>query len=635
LEDNLSILKKYWGFDSFRSKQEDIITSLLENKDTLALLPTGGGKSLCYQLPGLKKEGVCIVVSPLIALMLDQVDQLNKKGIKAIAITSGMRRKSIDIQLDNAIYGNTKFLYVSPERLKSRLFRTRFEKMNINLIAVDEAHCISEWGYDFRPSYLNIADIREIHPDVPIIALTATATADVIDDIQDKLKFKQKNVILDSFLRKNLTYKTFLSNNKLNRIEEYLKSSTGSGIIYCATRKNVKLICQTLIDKGIKADFYHGGLDFESRKIRQERWIQNETQVIVCTNAFGMGIDKADVQFVLHYDIPASIEAYVQEAGRAGRKGENAEAVLFYEASDIQALREKIELKFPPIETIKKIYTAIGNHFQLAIGSGNEEIFAIDILEFCDKYNFSLITVYNGLKYLELAGFITLSDNYNRSSQLKILIDNKALYQFQVQNEELNKIIQFILRTQMGVFDDFIHINEHKISAYTKLPLSIITKKLEFLDEQGAVSYLPQQKGAAITYSTERLSNDNMSIPPKFYHERKKIAQTKLDSIINYLDSEECTNIFLLNYFGEVDGKKCGKCDKCNSANIKSLPSDLLSDIESYLNKRFIKEDSIEIIQVIGEFSTHSKEEIVRAIRWLVDHDVVLVDPLGKQLSKN
>jgi ATP-dependent DNA helicase RecQ len=635
LKDNLSILQEFWGFSSFRSKQNEIITSVLENNDTIALLPTGGGKSLCYQLPGLKNEGICLVVSPLIALMLDQVDQLNKKGIKAIAITSGMSQKSIDIQLDNAIYGNTKFLYVSPERLKSRLFRARFEKMNVNLIAVDEAHCISEWGYDFRPSYLNIADIREIHPEVPIIALTATATKDVIEDIQDKLKFKEKNLIIDSFLRKNLTYKTFISNNKLNRIEEYLKKEKGSGIIYCSTRKNVKLICQTLIDKGIAADFYHGGLDFESRKTRQERWISNETQVIVCTNAFGMGIDKPDVKFVLHYDIPDSIEAYFQEAGRAGRNGEPAEATLFYEGSDIDLLKEKSELKFPPIETIKKIYNAVGNHFQLAIGSGHEETFPIDILEFCDKYNFNLITVYNGLKFLELSGFISLSDNHNRSSQLKILIDNKGLYNFQVQNDELNKIIQFILRTQMGVFDDYVHINENKISAYTKLPLTVVTKKLTHLDEQEAISYLPQQRGASITFSTERLSDNNMSIPPKFYHDRKKIAQSKLESMIGYLNSNECTNVYLLKYFGEENATNCGKCDKCTGVINNRQQLELHEVIEVYLDDYFKLNDHMEIIELISKFSSYSKEEIVDAIRRLVDHDIVLIDSLGKQISRN
>ena len=634
LSEALDILKRFWGYDSFRKKQDVIIQNVIDGKDTLALLPTGGGKSICYQVPGMIKDGCCLVVSPLIALMQDQVQQLKKRGIKAVAITSGMSKKEIEIQLDNAIYGGTKFLYVSPERLKTRLFKARFEKMNINLIAVDEAHCISEWGYDFRPSYLQIAELRKIKPEATFLALTATATPEVVTDIQKKLEFKQELVITDSFERSNVSYNVIQSNNKMNRIMEYLKGSDGSGIIYCSTRKGVKNLCKHLLDQGLSASFYHGGLDTETRKERQEHWISNKIQIMVCTNAFGMGIDKPDVRFVLHHDIPETIEAYFQEAGRAGRDGEFSETYLFYEPADIEELKNKVHNKYPELEAIRRVYKALGSFFQIAVGSGEGESFEIDMLEFCDRYKIDLITGYNALKFLEIGEYISLSENFNTPSKAHFKLDAKELYQYQVRNENFNKVIQFLLRTQMGIFEDLVNINEFKISKHTGLPQKEILNVLNTLSTEEALEYIPQKKGTFITYLTERLTDENLGLPVEIYQKRKTSAISKMHAMIDYLQSDVCTSVFLLNYFGEADGQECGKCNVCLNKNINSKTYDLKKDISSYLNDKFSKEESIDIQVIIAELDQYSRDEIMVQLRWMIDHDLVIADPLGKTLLK-
>ncbi|NOQ72646.1 MAG: RecQ family ATP-dependent DNA helicase [Crocinitomix sp.] len=627
------ILKTYWHFDAFRSKQEEIINAVLNGDDCLALLPTGGGKSVCYQVPGLMMDGLCLVISPLIALMEDQITNLKSKGIHAVAINSSMSKKQIDIALDNAIYGHTKFLYVSPERLKTHLFQVRFAKMKVNLIAVDEAHCISQWGYDFRPSYLAIAEIRKLQPTTPVIALTATATPDVVEDIQEKLLFKDFNAIQKSFERKNLIYNTYQTNNKFNRIQSFLQSSTGTGIIYCSTRRKVKELFIKLNELNLSVDYYHAGLDFEDRRKKQKNWTIGETKIMVATNAFGMGIDKADVRFVLHHDIPASLEAYFQEAGRAGRDGAAAVAHLFYETEDIQKLKEGVALKYPPIDTIKRIYNALGNHLQLAIGSGKEERFPIDIAHFADKYNYSILVVYNALKFLELCEFIKLSDNYKQPSQLKVLANNKELYNYQVKDRALNKLIQFILRTEMGIFDDYVRLNEYKISSKTALTLTEIHAKLNYMAQLDLVDYIPKTDLPSITYVTERLADNNLSISPKFYLDRKKIAEKKLESVIHFLTSDWCKSELLLQYFGETDTKPCGNCSSClDDVNetknmrkvIKKMAVDLMDDNEKVM-----------ISDLISALKDHPRETILENLRWLVDHDEIEMGKLGKSFSIN
>lgn len=629
----LEILQKYWGYQSFRKKQDVIIEAVLQKQDVLALLPTGGGKSICYQVPALAMEGTCLVISPLIALMQDQVQQLKKRGIKAVAITSAMSPREIDIQLDNAIYGNTKFLYVSPERLKSRIFKVRFKKMNISLIAIDEAHCISEWGYDFRPAYLDICELKSSKPNTPFLALTATATPEVVIDIQEKLGFKKQNVIFDSFERTNIAYNTSQSNNKTNRILEFLKNRTESGIVYCKTRKNVKNLALTLRDNGVNCAFYHGGLNAKSRSEIQEKWIKNEIQIIVCTNAFGMGIDKPDVRFVLHYDIPETLEAYFQEAGRAGRDEQFAQTELFYEPVDIEKLQESVQSKFPPAEQIKRTYSALGNHFQLAYGSGKDEVFAFDMLEFCDKYKFELITTYNSLRLLQLAQFISLSDEFNSPSRIQFIVSNTELYQFQVRDEDCNKIIQFLLRTHMGIFDDLLAINEKKIASYTGLSEKTITQKLEYLEQNNAIKYIANRKGTFITYTVERLTEENLSLPAALYHKRKISANKKMDAVIHYLNATDCSSKLLLAYFGQENAPDCGICARCKQSKT-SISKHLKEDLMDYVKKSFSQNQELEIGLIISELKQHNKDEILSGIRWLLDHSLALSDPLGKKIMK-
>ncbi len=628
------ILKKYWGFETFRPLQEAIIQSVIDGEDTLALLPTGGGKSICFQVPGLQLDGVCLVVSPLIALMHDQIENLKSKGIKAIAITSGMSKREIDIALDNVIYGNFKFLYVSPERLNSYLFLQRFEKMNINLIAVDEAHCISQWGYDFRPPYLQISELKKIKPNVPFLALTATATPIVVKDIQEKLEFKKANVFQKSFERKNVAYITIQTNNKLNRIIEFSKKLNGSGIIYCGTRKATKTLCHHLTNIGIKADFYHGGLNQEQRKLKQEAWLNNQTKIIVATNAFGMGIDKPDVRFVLHYDIPQSIEAYFQEAGRGGRDLKKARAIMFYEPEDIKALQSKIELKYPPITEIKKIYNALGNFFQQAIGSGKDEIYPFDILEFSDKYNYNVLTVYNAIKFLELEGLILYSETAYDSSKLMFTANHYELYQYQVRNNEIDKIVKFILRSHVGIFDQMVSINEFVIAKKLNISQTTLIKHLTFLADQNVADYFPKPKGGSITYLTERLSDTHFSISKAFYDNRKKDAFEKLNAMLEFVENKTCRNIYLLNYFGEKNAQPCGQCNVCLSIDDTILENPYYHTIKKCIDEMLNQKTTVLTEDVITKLHHIPRNHILSALRWLQEHDIIYLDESTKMITK-
>lgn len=627
----IDILKEFWGYDSFRDKQVDIIDSALQLEDCLALLPTGGGKSICYQVPGMIMNGVCLVISPLIALMEDQVQQLNQRGIRAAAITSAMSKRQIDIALDNAVYGGLKFLYVSPERLETRIFKARFEKMPINLIAVDEAHCISEWGYDFRPSYIRIAKLREIQPKIPIMALTATATPDVVNDIQEKLAFHTPKVIQRSFKRENLVYNVYQTNNKMNRLEHFLATHEGSGIIYCSTRRATKEVCLKLLEKKQNVDFYHAGLSYEERKQKQKDWSTGKTRVIISTNAFGMGIDKSNVRFVLHYDLPQSPEAYFQEAGRAGRDGDFAETFLFYEPEDLKKLEEKLNLRFPPIELIKRIYEALGNHFQVAIGAGKDTSYPIDLAAFAEKYNQSLLIVYNALKFLELCGFIALSENYKQPSQLKILTDQQTLYQFQVKDPVLNKIILFILRTEMGVFENYVRIHEFKLAQKTKLPFKTIVQKLNYLCEMEAIDYIPKSQHPTITYVTERLAPTHFSIDPTFYHNRKKVAEKKINAMIQMASSNQCASQFLLRYFGEKDVPKCGKCLACQATKDKGAIHADMKDIRKWC-QTFASESPVQLIDLLKAFQTIPEKEVIQTLRILAEQNDLIFDPQNKTI---
>ena len=542
-----------------------------------------------------------------------------------------MSKKQIDIALDNAIYGDIQFLYVSPERLKTRLFQVRFEKMNVNLIAVDEAHCISQWGYDFRPAYLSIVDIRKLKPTVPLIALTATATKEVAADIQEKLQLKEGQVFRDSFERKNLSYSTYSTPNKVKAIESFLATKRGSGIIYCATRKAVKELSIHLLEKGFDVDFYHGGLDFEIRQDKQNKWTSNQFKIVIATNAFGMGIDKPDVRFVVHYDIPESIEAYYQEAGRAGRDGAPSEALLFYENEDLHKLQTKITDKYPAIDTIKRIYNALGNHFQLAIGAGKDEDFPIDIIAFTEKYNQQLLTVYNAFKFLELCHFIRLSEAYKVPSKLNVLANNFDLYQQQTKDPILNKIVQFILRTEIGAHEDYVQINEFRIARKLNLTPDVVINKLNYLHTLELIDYVPKTNLPTITYVCERLSDNNLSIDPKFYHQRKTIAHKKLDSIIDFVKTKKCKSEVLLHYFDENNTKKCGQCNNCRSSQ-KNKAANLNESILAIIRQ---SKEPIKTHLLITQLKEYPSNEILSALRELNDYGKVKMDTLHQFVEIN
>ena len=557
------ILKKYWNYDSFREPQLSIIESVLEKNDTLALMPTGGGKSICFQVPALVQDGICIVITPLIALMKDQIAQLKQRNIKAAAIFSGLSYKEIDVILDNAVFGYYKFLYVSPERLKTELFIERFKKMPVNLIAVDEAHCISQWGYDFRPPYLEIAEIRKHHPEVSILALTASATPEVQKDIIEKLKFKSENIFKKSFIRENISFVVRHEIAKLNKIVEIAQKLGGSGIVYVSNRNKTKEIAEYLFRNNISADFYHAGLTNDERSIKQENWIQNKTRIIVCTNAFGMGIDKPDVRFVIHIDIPETLEAYYQEAGRVGRDGKKSYAVALYTESDKQYLETKVKEKFPEIEQVKKIYNSIFNFYEIAVGSGEFQTKTFDIQRFSKTYNYKPNEVYYALKFLEQEGYIQLNESFFIPSRLMFAMDNLELYKFQLANTPYEPLIKSILRMYGGIMSNFTRRNEYDLAKGLRINVNELKKQLYYLRERKVLYYEEKTDEPEIFFLVERLHQDNLYFNWKYINERKRITFYKLEAIQKYIESEsKCRQEIICNYFGETV-MSCGKCDVC------------------------------------------------------------------------
>ena len=484
------ILSKYWGFSKFRALQEDIIQSVLDGKDTLALMPTGGGKSLCFQVPALLKPGICIVVSPLIALMKDQVENLKEKGIKAIAVISGMGKREVDIALDNCIYGDIKFLYLSPERLLSELVRVRLRHMQVNLIAIDEAHCISQWGYDFRPSYLHLAELREIHPNVPILALTATATERVAADIQLKLNFKQAQIFRKSFERKNLSYLVYNEENKLRKLFSIAKNVKGTGIVYVRNRRETQEVARQLTMQGISADFYHAGLDTPLRMKKQTAWKNSEVKVIVATNAFGMGIDKSDVRFVVHLDLPESLEAYYQEAGRGGRDEKKAYAVLLYNNSDVFQLKNRFEQQYPSIEEIKQIYHHLGNYYQLAFGAGEGLSLEFDLADFCNRFKLDPFRTLHALKFLEHDEYIALTETVFLASRVQVLSGSADLYRFQVEQPAYDQFIKVLLRSYGGIFDQLSAVKESDLGKRLGINKNEVVKILQKLQTLQIINYI-------------------------------------------------------------------------------------------------------------------------------------------------
>ncbi len=602
--------------------QEEIIQSVLNGNDTLALLPTGGGKSLCFQVPAMLLPGICIVISPLIALMKDQVENLNKRGINAKAIYSGMHPNEIEIILNNSVYGDIKLLYVSPERLQTNVFKEHLKKMKVSLIAVDEAHCVSQWGYDFRPPYLKIADIKAFLQNVPLLALTATATPEVVEDIQNKLEFHQKNVFQKSFERKNLTYFVIKSEDKLTRLIRIINKVKGTGIVYVRSRKKTVEIANYLNKKGIKTGYYHAGLESKIRNEQQKLWMNNSNRVIVATNAFGMGIDKPDVRFVVHIDLPDTLEAYFQEAGRAGRDEQDSFAVILFDNADVLALDQNFQNAYPEKEYIKNVYNALGNYFQITEGSGKDQSYDFDLRDFCDQFRLNLMTTYNSLKFLEKEGYIVLNEDPNQSSVLHFTVGKEDLYRFQIENPSTDNFIKIILRSYGGVFADFVKISEMEIAKRSNSTVEKVQKMLNLLVKMQVLNYIPQKNKPYITYSIERINPDAIFLSKETYEFRKTNAFNRKEAVKEYVDTQtKCHHQFLLEYFGETKSKRCGNCDICIERNKMELNEYEFNNILEQI-KPLLKDKKATIEEMVNEIEA-DEDKILKVLQWLLDNDKI------------
>lgn len=624
------ILFKYWNYQSFRPLQEEIVNAVLQGKDTLALLPTGGGKSICFQVPALCMEGLCIVVSPLIALMKDQIDSLRKKDIKAVAINSVMSIKEIDIALDNCIYGNYKFLYLSPERLQTEIFLARLPKMNVNLIAVDEAHCISQWGYDFRPPYMKIKDIRQYVPKVPILALTATATPDVVKDIQQNLGFKKEHVLRKSFSRPNLAYVVLNEEDKSKRMLKVIKNVGGSGIIYERSRRKTTETATFLQKNKISAAFYHAGMDAAKRAQVQEQWINNTVQVISATNAFGMGIDKPDVRFVIHTDLAESLEAYFQEAGRAGRDEKKAFAVLLVSNKDKIELKKRVFTAFPEKEEIKQVYHALSNYFHLAMGSGADHFFEFDIADFCNKYKLEALRVINCIKFLEKEEYLLLTESVFMPSRLKITGTKEQLYEFQVANQEADSVIKVMLRSYSGLFFEYVNIFENEIATRTKLDKAKVLNIIYRLQEHELVSYFPQNSLPKLSFCRGRIDTGLLTFSKENYELRKKVFQQKIEAVLNYADNKLfCRSRMLLAYFGETNSKNCDVCDVCIERNKQDLNTWDFEKISEKI-KSLLANSNLSIIELVAQYGSNKESLIIKTLQQMIEEGSVIYDAENK-----
>ena len=613
------ILKQYWGYDSFRDLQEEIVTSIGEGKDTLGLMPTGGGKSITFQVPALAQSGLCIVITPLIALMKDQVQNLRKRGIKALAIYSGMTRQEIVTALENCIFGDYKFLYISPERLDTEIFRIKLRSMKVSMITVDESHCISQWGYDFRPAYLKIAEIRELLPGVPVLALTATATPEVVKDIQSRLNFREENVFRMSFERKNLAYIVRKTDNKTGELLHILKRIDGSAIIYVRNRRRTKEITELLMQEGITADFYHAGLDNAVKDLRQKRWQNGEIRVMVATNAFGMGIDKPDVRIVLHIDLPDSPEAYFQEAGRAGRDGLKAYAVILYAKSDKMTLHKRVADTFPEKEYILQVYEHLQYYYQMAMGDGFQCIREFNLEEFCRKFKYFPVPVDSALKILTQAGYLEYTDEQDNASRILFTIRRDELYKLREMGTEAETLIQTILRSYTGVFTDYAYISEDTLAIRTGLTRQQIYNILVTLTKRRIVDYIPHKKTPYIIYTRERLELRYLHIPASVYEERKARYEARIKAMEEYVTSESvCRSRMLLRYFGEKNEHNCKQCDVClNRHETDCLPEDSFREMRKQILELLARK-SLPPAGIANAIEAE-REDISRVIQYLLE----------------
>ena len=558
------ILKQYWGFTSFRTVQESIIRSVMAGRDTLALMPTGGGKSLTYQVPTMAREGLCIVVTPLIALMKDQVDRLRRQGIPAVAIHSGLSPRQIDIALDNCVYGDTKFLYVAPERLATEAFRLRVVRMPVTLLAVDEAHCISQWGYDFRPSYLRIAELRERLPGVPVLALTASATQPVAEDIMFHLKFAEPNIIRSSFARPNLSYSVRHTDDKLGQLLRLLHNVPGSGIVYTRTREGAEQLAEQLRNEGFTAAAYHGGLGHADRSQRQEEWLQGRVRVMVATNAFGMGIDKGDVRFVVHYAMCDSLESYYQEAGRAGRDGARAYALLLVASDDGERITRRFEQEFPPLEKVKEIYERICSYLQIGIGEGGETSHLFNLYDFCAREHLYAGTVQSAVKLLQQNGYMTLTDVQDNPARVMFCVSRDDLYRLRLQRDRLDPFIRTLLRLYNGIFTEFRPIDEGELATWSGYTVERVKELLRELWQLRVIRYIPSNRSPILFLNEERLPREDLYIAPETYRRRQELMRERFEQMVAYARNEtECRSLILERYFGAESPAPCGICDVC------------------------------------------------------------------------
>ena len=624
------LLKKHWGFDQFRGLQEDIILSILNKNDTLGLMPTGSGKSICFQIPSLVLGGTTLVISPLIALMNDQVQNLKKKGFSAISISAAMHYNEIDVAMNNAALGHVQFMYISPERLQNENFRQKLSYLPINLIAVDEAHCISQWGYDFRPSYHKIAELRTYFQDVNIIALTASATKVVADDIQNQLAFKNQKVFRQSFVRNDLRYVVQYEENKIIRLQKLISNIGGSGIIYVRNRKKTEDLALFLKKNKISSLAYHAGLKFEDRQNIQDQWIENKIQVIVATNAFGMGIDKPDVKFVVHLDLPESLEAYFQEAGRAGRDGKFAYSTIFYTKADQQRLLDNFKFAFPDLDYIKQTYQAICNYFQIAVGSGQGFSVEFDIDRLCNSYNLSPLLVYNSIKFLEKENYISYLDGGYEPSKIMFLSSKEELYLFQIRFPKYELLIKTLLRSYGGLFENYGNIKEKDLAFRTKTNVQLVKENLEYLDKQQILSFIPQSSLPKLFFNQDRINGKYLEFNPNNYYHLKQRYSERIQSVIDYTENDKlCRQVQLLMYFNEIDYSNCGHCDVCINNRQKDLEK--------------IKQQIIQVLThnlySLEQLNSHMKN--LNSVSWIkifnemIDDGIIKSSEKGYYLNKN